>query len=48
MNDTELEKLKEHVNKLKSLLDDPHPGISSWISAYVCQMKFIADFWNND
>ena len=28
--DTKLEKMKDEVNKLKALLDDPQPGLFTW------------------
>lgn len=34
--DERIEQLKEKTNKLEQLLNDPHPGTSTW-------MKFVAD-----
>ena len=42
-----LDQLREHVNKLKLLLDDAQPGLASWCMMYGEQMKAISDFWND-
>jgi hypothetical protein len=41
-----LDDLREQVNGLKALLDDPHPGLHTWIGFYAKRMQAIADFWN--
>lgn len=41
---TNIEFLKEHVNKLKMLLDDPEPGIFTWQSLVREHIKWISDF----
>lgn len=47
MSDTpNIDELKSHVTRLKSLLDDPHPGLSTWMKMYGDEMKAISDFWN--
>jgi len=42
-----LEELNGYVTKLKSLLDDPQVGLSSWHEAYAEQMQAINDFWTD-
>ena len=37
--------LREQADDLKRLLDDPHPGLASWVAMYDQRMKSIADFW---
>jgi len=47
MSDTpKLDELKEHVRKLSALLQDPHPGLSTWCGFYAEQMQAISEFWN--
>ena len=47
MEDTpNIDWLREEVNKLKSLLDDPHPGLSTWNEFYISQVKKLMNFWN--
>lgn len=41
-----LDYLREQVNALKVLLDDPQPGMSTWHQAYGERMTALADFWN--
>lgn len=43
-----LEYLREQVTKLKALLDDPHPGFSTWMAFYGERMQAISDFWNSE
>jgi hypothetical protein len=38
--------LRDQVEKLKLLLDDPQPGLISWVQMYGERMKWINDFWN--
>ena len=45
-NEAYLETLREHVTKLKALLDDPHPGLTTWCVFYVQHMQAISDLWN--
>ncbi len=42
-----LDYLRDQVNKLKLLLDDPQPGLASWVIMYGDRMKAINDFWND-
>ncbi len=44
----DLEELKGIVNRLKNLLDDPHPGLTTWCEAYGKRMQQLSDFWNAD
>ena len=37
-----LKTLKEHVDRLNSLLEDPHPGLWSWCNCVAQQVKAIA------
>lgn len=39
--------LKEQVTVLKQLLDDPHPGLTTWVEMYGKRMQAISDFWNS-
>lgn len=48
MSTENLEELKARVNRLKGLLDDPHPGLGTWAMAYGKAMQAISDFWNCD
>ena len=49
MSDTpNLDYLREQVDALKRLLDDPHPGLSSWSKMYGARMQSISDFWNKE
>ena len=41
-----IDELRNHVEHLKALLDDPHPGLSSWCESYNARMQSISDFWN--
>jgi hypothetical protein len=48
MNDrytSQRNELKEHVDRLKKLLDDPHPGLSTWVHAYGQEVNWLMDFW---
>ena len=38
--------LLSEVTKLKELLEDPHPGLASWVDMYFLRMKNINDFWD--
>ena len=42
------EELKEHVRKLKMLLDDPHPGLLTWAMMYRDHMKAISNYWTKN
>lgn len=49
MSDTpNLDYLKENVEKLLSLLNDPHSGLISWNEFYAERMQNISDFWNHN
>lgn len=37
--------LKEEVDKLKSLLDDPQPGLMSWYACLDERMKSLIKMW---
>jgi hypothetical protein len=41
-----LDELREEVDKLKSLLDDPHPGLPAWGSFFAERMHNISNYWN--
>lgn len=41
-----LDYLRGEVDKLKALLDDPQPGLSTWVGFYHETMENINDFWN--
>ena len=41
---TNIEFLKEQVDKLKSLLDDPQPGLASWVQMYGERMQALSNF----
>jgi len=43
-----MEELKDHVAKLNSLLQDPHPGLSTWCEFYYKHIQWIVDYWNNN
>lgn len=46
MSDTpNIDFVLSHVSALKSLLEDPHPGLMSWVELYGGHMKALADFW---
>lgn len=36
------------INRLKRLLDDPHPNSLSWVVMYSEFMQKISDYWNSD
>jgi hypothetical protein len=38
--------LREQVDALKRLLDDPHPGFVTWAAMYGDRMQALSDFWN--
>ena len=40
-----LTRLHEHVRRLNVLLDDPHPGLSTWCLMYDREMQYVADAW---
>ena len=42
-----LNDLLEVVEKLHKLLEDPQPGLASWVKIYGDYMQAISDFWNN-
>jgi hypothetical protein len=44
--DPVLEQLKADVNRLKSLLDDAHPGLFTWNDAVHRLWKKIVDAWS--
>ena len=47
MSDTpNIDYLNKHVTSLKALLDDPQPGLSTWVEMYAIHMQAINDFWN--
>jgi hypothetical protein len=41
-----IHRLKKSVDKLKSLLDDPHMGLSSWQEMANQSLKEIGEFYN--
>ena len=41
-----LDRLKDEVNKLNMLLNDPQPGLPTWNELYGRRMQAISDFWN--
>lgn len=43
---SELKELTERVRKLNALLQDPHPGLSTWCGFYAEHMQAISEFWN--
>lgn len=43
-----LDYIKEEVGKLKSLLDDAHPGMREWWLAYGKQVEKLLSFWNQE
>ncbi len=45
MSTPNIDYLREQVTKLKALLDDPHPGLSTWCAMYGECMKSISYFW---
>lgn len=45
MNDIEI--LKGQIVRLKNLLDDPHPGLSTWAGAFGELMEAISKNWND-
>ena len=44
-NEETLKILNEHVSKLQKLLDDPQPGLFTWVEFYGKEMRFISDVW---
>lgn len=44
MNET-IEEYRELVRKLKALLDDPHPGLSSWCLMFGATMNSLMELW---
>ena len=47
MNDKQLEIIRNEVNKLKQLLDNPELGIAMWFVAVGDQLKKVGDFYHN-
>ena len=43
-----LDQLREHVTKLKALLDDPHPGLDSWTQMFDEHVLAISLFKRNE
>jgi hypothetical protein len=43
-----LDDLRQRVNHLKNLLDDPHPGLFTWVKAYSDAIKAIIEFWTRE
>ena len=42
------EDLKTHVVKLKTLLDDPQPGLMSWNIMVGKELNTITDWWTKE
>lgn len=42
---TNIEKLLNEVNQLKSLLEDPHPGLFTWCEAYYNKLCEISSWY---
>jgi hypothetical protein len=42
------DELKEHVRQLNALLEDPQPGLVSWVQFYQEHMKAISDYWTKN
>lgn len=40
--------LKERVDKLHKLLEDPQPGLHMWVAAYGHLMSEINAFWKGE
>ncbi len=45
MSTPNLNNLREQVTALKALLDDPHPGLSTWRLMVAEHLKTISEFW---
>lgn len=43
---TGIEAVKAHVEKLRQLLADPHPGLSTWCACYGREMQWLSDHWD--
>lgn len=43
-----LDGLKERVNRLHSLLEDPHPGLVSWNMMLGDTMNELVEWWTED
>jgi hypothetical protein len=48
MGTPNLDFLREQVDALKRLLDDPQPGLATWSKMYGDRMQALVDFWNAD
>ena len=49
MSDTpNLDYLREHINSMKQLLDDAHPGLFTWCEAYLIEAKALLEFFSDD
>jgi hypothetical protein len=47
MNETQvLDEYRELVRRLKGLLDDPQPGLSSWSLMFGATMNSLIALWN--
>jgi hypothetical protein len=46
MNDKQLEYIRNEVNKLKQLLDNPEPGLYTWMVMVGDQLKKVGDFYH--
>ncbi len=42
------EELKNAVHRLDAMLQDPHPGLSTWCQIYGELMQAIVKFWNEN
>jgi len=43
-----LDYLKEQVDRLQQLLNDPHPGLVTWQQAYADRVNAIVKFWADE
>lgn len=46
MSEKQLQIIKDEVNRLKQLLDNPEPGIYMWMVAVGDQLKKVGDFYH--
>lgn len=44
----DFKKLKEHVDKMQDLLNDPHPGLYTWCFALGKQWQKVAEMWTGE
>ena len=42
------EELQQRVAKLHALLDNPQPGLITWMTLFMEHMAYIAEYWTGE